>query len=65
MEQPKKSTGIQWFDSFEEADEADRAYYRSLTPEERLDILIQLIEQHYGPSQGLVPVFEWIELEQR
>lgn len=28
--------------SFEEADQADRDYYRSLTPEQRLEILLEL-----------------------
>jgi hypothetical protein len=30
---------VKKFTSFEEAEEADRQYYLSLTPEERLDIL--------------------------
>lgn len=29
--------------SFEEAEAAERAYYLSLTPQERLDILLELI----------------------
>jgi hypothetical protein len=28
--------------SFDEADRADKAYYRSLTPQERLQILLEL-----------------------
>jgi hypothetical protein len=31
------------FASFEEADAADRAYYRQLTPAERLAIMLELI----------------------
>ncbi|MEX0718699.1 MAG: hypothetical protein WD066_19045 [Planctomycetaceae bacterium] len=34
------------FDSFEKADEADRAYYASLTPQERLDVMLELIRRH-------------------
>jgi hypothetical protein len=34
------------FRSFEEADEADDEYYANLTPEERLDILLELVERH-------------------
>lgn len=34
------------FKSFEEAEAADRAYYRSLTPEERLQILFSLVEDY-------------------
>ena len=29
-----------------EAEEADRRYYLSLSPQERLDILLELIERH-------------------
>jgi hypothetical protein len=36
------------FRSFEEADEADDRFYASLTPEERLDLLLELIERHRG-----------------
>jgi hypothetical protein len=31
------------FASFEEADAADRAYYRSLTPAERIQIMLELV----------------------
>ena len=31
------------FRSFQEADEADRLYYRQMTPEQRLDILLETI----------------------
>src|SRR3954451_12889776 len=34
------------FRSFEEAERADDDYYASLTPEERLDILLAMIERH-------------------
>jgi hypothetical protein len=34
---------VRVFPSFQEAEDADRAFYRSLTPEQRLDILLQLI----------------------
>jgi hypothetical protein len=34
------------FRSFEDADRADEEYYANLTPQERLDILLDLIEQH-------------------
>ena len=32
------------FSSHQEAEQAELAYYRSLTPEQRLDILLELIE---------------------
>jgi hypothetical protein len=34
---------VRKFASFEEAEEADRAYYRSITPAERLAIMIDMI----------------------
>ncbi|PYS42877.1 MAG: hypothetical protein DMG14_02580 [Acidobacteria bacterium] len=42
---------IRRFDSLAEADEADHQYYASLTPEERLDILLELIDA-YRSSYG-------------
>lgn len=36
---------VRKFHSFEEADQPDREYYRSLTPQEWLDILLDLIAQ--------------------
>ncbi len=41
------------FESLAEADEAEREYYFSLTPEERVDILLELIAAHrsvYGEA---------------
>lgn len=37
---------VQIFRSFEEADEADDQFYADLTPEERLDMLLELVERH-------------------
>ncbi len=36
----------QVFHSFEEAERADDEYYAKLSPQERLDILLELIDQH-------------------
>jgi hypothetical protein len=36
----------QVFSSFDDADRADEQYYADLTPAERVDILLDLIEQH-------------------
>ncbi len=41
----------QVFSSFDEADRADDEYYASLTPQQRLDILLEIIEQ-YRSSLG-------------
>ena len=34
------------FRNFEDADEADDQFYADLTPEERLDMLLELVERH-------------------
>ena len=34
------------FQSQEEADRAERAYFRSLTPQQRLDILLEIVDRH-------------------
>jgi hypothetical protein len=36
------------FDSFEAADRADDQFYAELTPQQRLDILLELSERHRG-----------------
>ena len=51
--------------SFEEADARDREYYRSLTPEQRIAILIELNDRMYGitddkPAPRLQRVFKII-----
>jgi hypothetical protein len=45
--QPAVST----FKSHLQADAAERAYYQSLTPEARLDILLTLIERGKKPDE--------------
>ena len=55
---------VRVFRSFKEAEDADRAFYRSLTPEQRLDILLQLIAQH-GPVTRLERVYKIVKLEPR
>ena len=34
------------FDGFEDAEQADDQFYADLTPEERLDILLELVERN-------------------
>lgn len=51
-------TAFRVFSSFEEAEAADREYYRSLSPTERLDIML-LLREHYSPySDELTKRFE-------
>ena len=56
------------FSSFKEAEEAERAYYASLTPDERLKILLELIQRHreaiHAP-EGLARVYRIVEFERR
>ena len=68
------AAGIQWFsvepvvrqfDSYAEAEAADRAYYRSLTPEQRLEILFDLVARYreeHGCSERLERVYRIVEL---
>ena len=37
---------VQMFRSFEDADEADDQFYDGLTPEARLEMLLELVERH-------------------
>lgn len=55
------------FDSFAASDEAERAYYQSLTPRERMEILFELIEQWQGDeaAKGLERVYRVAQLHER
>ena len=48
---------VRVFKSFEEAERADAEYYASLTPKERVDILLDLVE-NYRRSLGAADRFE-------
>ena len=51
-------TAFKVFSSFEEAEVADREYYHSLSPAQRLDILLLLREQCSPYSDELTKGFE-------
>ena len=55
------------FASFQEADEADRRYYRQLTPQQRLDLLLDMIAQHHegddASSKGFERVYRIVKLK--
>jgi hypothetical protein len=57
---------IRRYDSLAEADSAEAQYYGSLTPEERLDILFDLIESYRSAngegSKGFERVYRVDEL---
>ena len=56
------------FSSFQEAERADREYYRSLTPQQRLDLLLELNEafrkEGDAASERLERVYRITELSQ-
>ncbi len=59
---------VKKFSSFAEADEADRRYYAQLTPAERLNILLELIQryrQSIHAPEGLARVYRIVEFERR
>ena len=59
---------IQKFKSQEEAELATREYYRRLSPAERINLLLELIERHHEgddeASKGLARVYRIIKLKQ-
>lgn len=58
---------IQKFESFEEAQASDDRYYASLTPQQRMDILLRLIEQGAPADEtqpGLERVYRVTQLEE-
>jgi len=55
---------VRKFDSHEAADKADRDYYRSLTPQRRLEILLELVETYSNAStKGFERVYRFVKLE--
>ena len=57
---------VRKFDSFEAAEKADREYYRSLTPEQRVEILLELVETYSNASvEGFQRVYRFVKLESR
>ena len=57
------------FHSFDEADKAEDEFYAELTPKERLDILLELVERHRSAlgkaANRLERVHRIVELAQR
>ena len=64
-----RTVTVRKFDSFEEADRADKTCYWSLTPGERLRIMCELcalgVRSRNGPSPRLARVYRIIELPRR
>lgn len=60
---------VRVFSSFREAEEAERTFYTSLSPQERLDVLLELVARH-SESMGedakrLERVYRVVELSRR
>ena len=60
---------LQRFDSFAEAENAERAHYASLTPQERLDLLLELMarwrESLDEAAEGFERIYRVTELPRR
>jgi len=68
MEDGPREGGVKVFSSFKEAEEADTAYYASLSPQERVDFLLDIVAQHLESTgeaaKGFERVYRVIELSQ-
>ena len=53
------------YDSFAEAQEADDAYYASLTGNEKLEILLEIMRPAYEANPRFERVYRVIELKPR
>ena len=49
---------VRVFESFEEAEDADTEYYRSLSPAQRVDVLLTLRDQYSPYNDELTQGFE-------
>lgn len=60
---------VRRFDSFEESDRADRSYYARLDPQERLEILLDLLLRRRAEqdeaTEGFVRAYRVVELAAR
>ena len=54
---------VRKFESHEEAERADREFYRSLTPKQRVEIALQLIDDYYGTEHRLEAVCRIVKLK--
>jgi hypothetical protein len=53
------------YGSFEEAERDNREQYKAMTPEQRLDILTELMRMAYGVPSRLERVHRFVERQQR
>ena len=62
MTRNEKQIEFHMFNSHEEAEEASIEYYGSLTPDERLDIALELMRQYYEAYPRLERIYRTAEL---
>jgi len=60
MDRTKREIRI--FDSFAEADEADYAYYRSLSGNEKLKIMLEIMAPAYEAAPRFERVYRVVEI---
>ena len=68
MQDGSRRGELRTFSSFREAKDADRAFYASLSPQERVDLVLDIVARH-RESMGEAPenferVYRVIELSQ-
>jgi len=54
---------VRKFESHEEADQADLEFERSLTPNERMKLYMELLRKFNGSYKGLERVYRSVELK--
>ncbi|MEO0326263.1 MAG: hypothetical protein AAF447_25165 [Myxococcota bacterium] len=62
MNESHPERALRGFESPEEADKANFEHYRSLTPEQRLAIAVELVEPFHGADARLERVHRVVEL---
>ena len=56
---------VRKYKTHEDAERADREFYRSLTPRQRVEMALQIIDDFYGTEHRLERVCRVTKLERR
>jgi hypothetical protein len=68
MQDDSRKSELRVFSSFREAEEADKAFYASLSPQERVDLVLEMVARHRESmgeaGKGFERVYRVIELSQ-
>jgi hypothetical protein len=46
MQEDSRKPEVRVFSSFQEAEEADKAFYASLSPQQRVDLVLEMVARH-------------------